>query len=258
MIDAQSYSWKHQDRGVEDAMAKDYDYLYNRTNFAKAMYSDFAKLLQSLIKEGKVLELGCGTGTISDLLAENSQLERFCMDFSYNMLKIAKNRCSNCLQADMENLPYGNESFDLVYVHSALHHFPQLDKVLSEARRILKPSGYLVIQEPNEARLRRPLLIRVFLYGLKKLGIEPKQYEDVTHLETKPSEHHGLLAIEGIQRSLRKADLQIARKAYRYYASRIVSSYQSRKLHRLARALDSYYINKYQDGYMFFVIARKP
>ena len=40
---ANTRTWKHDDRDVEGYMAKNYDYVYNRTIFGKAMYKDFAK-----------------------------------------------------------------------------------------------------------------------------------------------------------------------------------------------------------------------
>ena len=42
-------TWKHRDRYVEDYMAKNYDYVYNTTFFAKTMYSEYAKEIKKII-----------------------------------------------------------------------------------------------------------------------------------------------------------------------------------------------------------------
>ena len=61
--------WKLQDRDAEDKTAENYDFLYNRTYFAKKLYSDFAKEIKNITRSGKILELACGTGNVTSLLA---------------------------------------------------------------------------------------------------------------------------------------------------------------------------------------------
>ena len=45
------HTWKHRDKYVEDYMAQNYDYIYNRTYFAKTMYSDFAKEIKNNLRK---------------------------------------------------------------------------------------------------------------------------------------------------------------------------------------------------------------
>src|SRR5215203_3771644 len=83
-------TWKHKDKYVEDYMAQNYDYLYNRTFFAKGMYRDFAKEIKSKLRKylkdhqhgkvkekrenKKILEIGCGTAIIANLLFTDKQI----------------------------------------------------------------------------------------------------------------------------------------------------------------------------------------
>src|SRR5690349_17860161 len=100
-------SWKLQDVNAEDSTAHIYDYLYDRTRFAKMMYSDFARQVDKLLRdEQSVLEIGCGTGTVSSLIRSNTAIHG--MDFSRKMLGMAstKRRWETLVQADMEHLPY--------------------------------------------------------------------------------------------------------------------------------------------------------
>jgi SAM-dependent methyltransferase len=53
------------------------------------------------------------------------------------------------IQGDVENLPFAREEFDLVLFNEVLEHVPSDSSALQEARRVLKPSGTLVVFAPN-------------------------------------------------------------------------------------------------------------
>lgn len=94
----------------------------------------------------KVLDMGCGTGKQLSFLPNN--LSAFGVDISLPMLAQAgKNAREKCLRGDVASLPFPDQSFDLVYSQFALHEKDLLvvNIALSEARRILKPNGYLII-----------------------------------------------------------------------------------------------------------------
>lgn len=249
------HSWKIEDRQAEDSTAEKYDYLYHRTFFARDMYHSFAETIKNKTGGGKVLELACGTAIISHILGRYSVVERYCIDFSSNMLHIAKSRCSNCIQADIDSLPLSDSSFDLVYVHSALHHFTSLTKIITEVKRILRPGGLFIIQEPNSHHIKMDFFLRHFYSMLRKL--KTKKYQDVSCLEIKPSEHHAPIEMEKVVSVLEEFGFHILEKEYKYYSSYIFSSYDSLLVHRIGRIMDSYYINKNKEGYMFFIISRK-
>jgi ubiquinone/menaquinone biosynthesis C-methylase UbiE len=53
------------------------------------------------------------------------------------------------LEADAEELPFGDEDFDVVYSNGVLHHTPNLALALSEALRVLRPGGHLYVSVYN-------------------------------------------------------------------------------------------------------------
>jgi ubiquinone/menaquinone biosynthesis C-methylase UbiE len=257
-------SWKHGDRFVEDYMAQNYDFVYNSTRFANAMYKDFSDEIikivskKSKIYTSKILELGCGTGIISLLLSKYDKvnnIQRYCMDFSFNMVKIAKKRCSYCIQSDMESIPFRGDSFDIVYVHSAIHHFPHFKDILIEAKRILKPNGLLIIQEPPQSNIKKDFVLRSLAFFFRKIGTT--QYKDVSHLELNPSDHHAPISFDLLISEMKHADFIIENKKFKYYASKILSGFDSYIAYKIGRVLDRYYVEKYNDGYMLLIIGRK-
>ncbi|MCU0315385.1 MAG: bifunctional demethylmenaquinone methyltransferase/2-methoxy-6-polyprenyl-1,4-benzoquinol methylase UbiE [Fimbriimonadaceae bacterium] len=99
------------------------------------------------IKPGdKVLDLCCGTGDfLSPILKslENSG-EAVGIDFCEPMLRQAEQKFGDRVQlmvADACKLPFAEESFDCVTVGWGLRNVPDLRQALSEAIRVLKPSG---------------------------------------------------------------------------------------------------------------------
>jgi ubiquinone/menaquinone biosynthesis C-methylase UbiE len=89
--------------------------------------------------------LGCGRGN-DCLELEKISEDIIGIDISSKALKEAKTNYikHNFLQADAEQLPFKNSSFDVVYCKSILHHL-NLDKSLIEITRILKLNGILFI-----------------------------------------------------------------------------------------------------------------
>lgn len=102
-------------------------------------------------KNKKALELGCGTGIFTKYLAEIFK-EIIAIDISEDMIEIAKQRIKNdnvkFQIVDIHNLPFNNESFDIVVGISVLHHL-NVYVALNEIYRVLKFDGILLLSEPN-------------------------------------------------------------------------------------------------------------
>ncbi|HBJ2622666.1 methyltransferase domain-containing protein [Clostridium botulinum] len=107
----------------------------------------------NLIKCSKILELGCGVGKLwiknQDFIDENSEI--ILSDFSPNMLKCAKNNLENLdykfkyKKINAEDIPYDDESFDVVIAEHMIYFVTDIEKALSEIKRVLKPNGIFYV-----------------------------------------------------------------------------------------------------------------
>ncbi len=98
---------------------------------------------------GDALEIGSGTGYFSLNLVQLGVIERLtATDISPGMLKKLAATADalgvenvTTVATEAEELPFEDESFDLVFGHAVLHHIPDLDKAFAEFRRVLRPGG---------------------------------------------------------------------------------------------------------------------
>ncbi len=103
--------------------------------------------LEFIDPEMNVLELACGTGQITTRLCDTVK-NYIASDYSQKMLDELVDDNPDCdaqfRQLDAHQLPYDDESFDMVIVANALHIMDDVDKVLDEIYRVLKKGGLLM------------------------------------------------------------------------------------------------------------------
>jgi len=98
----------------------------------------------------KVLEVGCGLGTDGAQFAE-AGADYTGIDLTEAAVDLARKRFElfnlpgKFRTADAENLPFEDDSFDLVYSHGVLHHTPDTRQAIREIHRVLRPSGRAVV-----------------------------------------------------------------------------------------------------------------
>lgn len=94
----------------------------------------------------RVLDLACGDGYLLELLANRNQpgLELHGIDMTVAELSAAERRLKGRAQLHLgraQTLPFADSSFDIVISHMAFMLMDEVDVVVSEIKRILKPSG---------------------------------------------------------------------------------------------------------------------
>ncbi len=115
-------------------------YSTNKQGFSNWILDQFE------IKEGfKILELGCGKGCMWENCVLPQGVKLYLTDLSEGMLETAKKNKYKAdvifNKVDIEKIPYEDGSFDMVIANMMLHHVPNLEKALSEVKRVLKKHG---------------------------------------------------------------------------------------------------------------------
>jgi ubiquinone/menaquinone biosynthesis C-methylase UbiE len=109
--------------------------------------------LGRMTHESIVLEIGCGTGEFTALVAPHVH-RLHASDLSSNLLEKARIRLAGqepiitLAQEDAMNLSFSNNYFDAAFGCSILHHLHPA-KALAELFRVLQPGGWIVFSEPN-------------------------------------------------------------------------------------------------------------
>ncbi len=146
-----------------DSFMSDYD-VDRRKNLI------FKKLMCG-IEGGNALEVGCGTGRISESLKPCvSQLT--VTDISEALAeKVAKRLGCVGRQADACSLPFESGTFDLVVSSECIEHTPDPRLALSEMARVLRKGGHMIVTTPN--KLWYPVLWLSEKTGLRSFsGVE--------------------------------------------------------------------------------------
>ncbi len=143
-----------------------------------------ALYLLSFQPDRQLLDIGCGTGRLLELLAEKlPEAELTGLDLVPNMLQQARERLDNrvCLvQGDAEQLPFADQAFDMVVSSSTFQWLVQLDRCFGEIVRVLRPGGRFVFSLFGQGTLEElQLSWRSALAGCRRPDIA--QQHDGTH-----------------------------------------------------------------------------
>ncbi len=158
----------------------------------------------------RLLDIGCQTGVNTLLLAQAADTRHIVgLDYNARTLREAAAKGICVLVGDANHpLPFADASFDAVTMMDVLEHLVDPRLAIGEARRVLRPGGYLVIATPNLASWHNILAL--------VLGLQPFSGPNLT--------------------SMFDADLAIVqrlhRQAYRLPTEGQVESHVEQELHR--------------------------
>lgn len=144
---------KHQ--AFYDLLAAEWDLMFTAEDLERLLH-----VVDSLEvrEEMDVLDLGCGTGILFDMLrrkvGENGSVTG--VDFSIEMAQKAHRNFPfanvNVVDADVTMLPFADSTFDMAVAFSAFPHFSDQQRAIDETHRILKPGSRFYIIHLSSSR----------------------------------------------------------------------------------------------------------
>jgi 2-polyprenyl-6-hydroxyphenyl methylase/3-demethylubiquinone-9 3-methyltransferase len=147
----------------------------------------------------KVLEVGCGGGILAESFAREGALVTG-VDLSRPSLAAARRHgASSNVRIDYanavgESLPFLDSSFDVVVSADFLEHVSNLDSVVGECSRVLKPLGLFLYDTIN--RTLRSRVVAVWLFE-RVIRLVPKHTHD-PNMFIKPAEMCEVMSSHGI------------------------------------------------------------
>ncbi len=145
----------YKDAGIDDVdafyqdkfVAKiDYDFSDKFFNFFDIRNAKMVWIYSKIRKGTKVLDFGCGTGSLSVLKRKKCQIVG--VDYSKEAVEFAKNKngYDEVFAGDIMDFDYEGEKFDYIVSLDVFGHIPfeDKDKVIEKLKSLLKPSGVML------------------------------------------------------------------------------------------------------------------
>lgn len=161
-----------QDEVVSDYNGYDYKKIFWED--ADRAYEDQADrmAIRRLLpkKMGRFVDIAGGYGRLADEYLPRAKKATL-FDYSKTELAQAREIYGDKLKTkngDIYDLPFKDESFDALMMIRATHHFADMEKVLRELNRVLKPGGVAVVEVANKRTLPR-----IFRYLTRRTKVNP-------------------------------------------------------------------------------------
>ncbi|WP_292484853.1 class I SAM-dependent methyltransferase [Methanohalobium sp.] len=162
-----------------------------------------ASKINNLNKNSKILDIGAGYGGAARYLARNYG----CQVVALNLSEVENERDSKMneeqaldhlitvVDGSFENLPYPDDSFDVVWSQDSILHSNEREQVIKEVARVLKSGGDFIFTDPMQTDdcpegVLQPILDRIHLESLgspgfyrksaKKYGMKEMEFEEHT------------------------------------------------------------------------------
>ncbi len=114
---------------------------------------DYPDVLAEVMKEpfSDLLDAGCGTGAMLGMFKKDFPDKNYTgIDLSKKMIETAKRKKLDGVHfvaGDCENLPFSENSFDVVTCSMSFHHYPNPENFFRSLHRVLRPGGRLILRD---------------------------------------------------------------------------------------------------------------
>ena len=130
---------------------KDYEKISDDFDVSrKYNWKEFDEFIKYIKQDGKLADLGCGNGRFFGYIKDVRNVQYVGVDNNEALINKAKSNFPEAkfIVGDMLDLPFENDSLDVVVAIASLHHIPSnilRKKAIEEIHRVLKKNGILII-----------------------------------------------------------------------------------------------------------------
>ena len=133
-----------------ERFAEEFDSKMNMYDTNKRLHVFFNELLTEDIMHKKLLDAGCGTGWFSKWACDRGA-DVTSMDLGEGLLTQVAAKCaSKRVVGSILDIPFNDESFDIIVSSEVIEHTPNPDKAIAELYRVLKSGGIMLLSVPNK------------------------------------------------------------------------------------------------------------
>ncbi|MCM1326164.1 MAG: methyltransferase domain-containing protein [Bacteroidales bacterium] len=114
---------------------------------------DYPDVVAEAVREpfSDLLDAGCGTGAMLGMFKKDHPDKNYTgVDLSEKMIEVARSKNIEGIRfvaGDCENLPFPDNSFDVVTCSMSFHHYPNPERFFISLQRVLRPEGRLVLRD---------------------------------------------------------------------------------------------------------------
>jgi len=172
-----NFQLKQDEVKLHKELAKKYADIREKSPYYMFFNEHWIKLFLSMLPHRKfsnALDLGCGTVEFYEMITKNLHAAYTGTDLSPDMLAVGRKKYKGIklIEADAENLPFGDNTFDAIITRGLIHHLPNPQNGIGEAYRMIKIGGYFLVSEPHS---------NIFLYYARKLFYKKSSHFSDSH-----------------------------------------------------------------------------
>jgi SAM-dependent methyltransferase len=132
------------------------------------------------IREGmKILDVGCGTGSLASQLLNLLNLDIVGIDISLPMLRVAREKPLKviCTNAASNRLPFRDGCFDIITATYVIHQISSLEHLFSECHRVLRDGALVLLTSSHEQIENEHPVFKQFFPGA--IDIDKARFPDI-------------------------------------------------------------------------------
>jgi len=144
---------EYKDLSVKEFTKAAKNYETDKAGIYEMCKKDYPDILEEIEKEpwDSLLDAGCGPAPMITLLTEKYPDKHYTgIDLTPKMIEEAKKKNipnADFVVGDCENLPFAENSFDVIICSNSFHHYPNPQAFFNSVHKVLKPNGRLILRD---------------------------------------------------------------------------------------------------------------